>query len=225
VKKALGVIIAGAAAAIGVTVVAACTLIVDSEFKGYSGTCQIPHAGDNVCGQCATQNCQDQINASCADKGNSLADSLASCFSDPSPGTYNSGCFTFLDDASVTAHGQAQSQFDLRGCMSGKCYAACTKCTEVQYGPTACGACIQMYCGAMLDGVNGCCGSDGVQSGIKECIDPVNGSCTSFEATVRDIRTDSGFGGCEDAGYCQQCNFAQCVYDNCVNGMFAHPCQ
>jgi hypothetical protein len=199
--------------AIALSAIAACTLIVDSEFKGYSDSCTLPHSSDNVCGQCVTQNCQDKINANCADNGHSLGTSLSSCMEDPSPSRYgNDNCSQFLDAAPVPGSNEPASQLNLRLCITQSCSDPCRVCTEIDLGTTDCGNCIREQCGKMLDGVMGCCNEDGVRSGLSQCLDsnPSAAQCDDF-TTKADAAALN-----EDAGRCTYDAFGACVVSRCV---------
>jgi hypothetical protein len=214
--RQIGRIVAWSAfGAIALTAIAACTLIVDGQFKGYSDTCQIPHIADNLCGQCVAKNCQSEINANCADQGHTIVDSLSSCMQDPSPGSGFEGnnCDQFLRDASVFAQnsGQSDSQFNLRTCVYGACQAQCRTCVDIDAGTSACGSCIMSNCSAMLSGENGCCNNTNVSSGIAECTDPHVPKCTTLAGLANDG------GSCSGSEGCNPCAFAQCVYDHCIS--------
>lgn len=200
----------------------ACTLIVDNQFKDFGSSCKLPGANDNACGTCVTKNCQAQVDTNCSNPQESIIGSLATCIEDPSPGSSpgESRCSSFLDDASVTANGQAPSQFQLRLCVASLCGDDCRKCIDVDAGTSACGQCIMANCGKRLDGVEGCCNNGTVLGWIQQCTDvnPELAVCGDID-DLADAGTQEDGGFVErDSGFaeCNTHNFAVCVYDHCI---------
>ena len=188
--------------------IAACTLIVDNQEKGLSGTCTPQHAGDNVCGQCAVAHCQGEINAVCAANIGSPGEELSnleSCIADPSPGS-NWSCAPVIGDAALTSTTITQTQNQMRHCLANNCTAACTTCTSIDAGTGQCGSCITSNCNHLLNGNDGCCEVSEVATGIANCTAPVNANCQA----IRDA------GAIPEASMgCTFEQFAQCVVSNC----------
>jgi len=194
--------------------VAACTLWVDGQWNGYSGTCQLPNAGDNVCGACVTQKCQSFVDTTC---GQGVTDQLDLCLSNPSdpsdmPGEWS--CDTFFADASVYDPTQTQDESNLRHCVHDNCPTACSTCTDFDGGPGACGECLTTSCAPILNGIGGCCDDTDIVAGMVSCGSSVNHSCSDF-LTYDTTLPDSG----DDFNHCMRV-FSQCVQTHC-----ATPCQ
>jgi hypothetical protein len=208
---------------------AACSILVASEFSGYSlapdagddsavdtGVCTPPSQAVTNCGQCVAASCQQFVNAVCGNT--SEIENLGNCTNDPSPttGTPSYSCAAFINDAGL-GNGVPPPVFNLRQCTFDNCQTGCTECTDF-YGfdastPVAstCASCIASKCKAQfLDGRNGCCNDDTVQQWLTDCFDPNHPRCSS-------IATAYPFDG---GGFYSQCQsaFGSCVYSNCIQG-------
>lgn len=190
---------------------AACTLWIDDHFKGYSGTCQVPNAGANVCGQCGTQHCQPLIDRTC---GQLVTDQLDQCFADPSYTTRSNWyCSNFFDDAAVYDPSQTPDESNLRHCVHDNCPGECTTCTDFDAGAPPCGDCLRANCASIMNGIDGCCGDDQIGQAMLACGSVVNHSCSAF------LEYDAGDASPPDAasayGYCMY-TFSQCVQKSCA---------
>jgi hypothetical protein len=204
---------------------AACSLLVANEFSGYSlatdsGICSLSNPNGTACGTCVSQYCQIALNNHCTE--GIVSSGLTQCVADPSPQGTGS-CNQFVGDA---AFGFEDNDFDLRTCVSIHCSdpGTCTACTEVDAGSTMCGTCIMSQCGAILSGLNGCCGDPDIQNWVSDCTYSMPGhptTCTTIEGNLANTYpNDGGLPSSvpADAGGCDN-DFANCVYNNCVMGM------
>jgi hypothetical protein len=191
---------------------AACTLWVDNQFKGYSGTCQLPNANDNVCGQCGTQECGPLIDKTCTVGG--VTDQLNRCFTNPSYGGSNTwGCSEILDDAAVNNPMQSADESALRHCVNDHCFDKCTTCTDFDAGVGPCGDCLRSYCASVLNGTTGCCDIDPINAGMAACGSSVNHSCAAF------LEYEAGEGDAappmwDTENWCMN-QFSLCVQNSC----------
>jgi hypothetical protein len=222
----------GALVFLGVGSGAACSLLVASEFSGYSlapdggddsavdsGTCSLANPGGFACGACVAQQCQGLVTKHCAES--IVMSSLSNCVADPSPGSFSGGtCSSFVGDAAFV---QEDMDFDLRACVSTNCTSQCTTCVDVDAGAqdqaNVCGQCIHSQCEPLLSGVTGCCTDQTVQLWIGDCTFYGHQyACQQLDSTIRDnYSQDGGPPGQvpNDAGNCEG-NFANCVYNKCV---------
>ena len=187
--------------------VAACTLWVDNQWKGYSGTCQLPSANANVCGQCATQHCQAFVDRTC---GNLVTDQLEQCLSDPSYSASYWTCGPFFDDASVYDPTQTADESNLRHCVHDSCTGPCSTCTDFDAGAGACGDCLRASCASTLNGNGGCCGDDQIASAMVACGSSVNHDCSEFLTYDAAPPPDGGY----DYNACFRV-FAGCLQSHC----------
>jgi hypothetical protein len=205
---------------------AACSLLVASEFNGYSlandsGVCTLPPDAATLCASCITQNCASQVTAHCGDQ---LFTNLASCAADPSPDSVYGGCGNFVGDAAGFTE---DNNFAMKQCVAINCSGpqACTQCVDVDAGRSLCGQCIMNNCANLLSGLTGCCGDNTLQDWISDCTYDLKGdTCANLESAIRNNYPNPDGGGAlppgsiqPDAGDCVS-DFGICVYNNCVGG-------
>jgi hypothetical protein len=192
---------------------AACTLWVDNQFKGYTSSCQLPNANDNVCGQCGTAHCQGLINTTCGQ--GSVTDDLNSCFADPSypQDQTNWFCQNYFDDAALNDPSLEPDAAALRHCIHDHCGTECSTCTDFEAGTGECGDCLRDACAPIMNGIGGCCTDPDIATGMAACGSSVNHSCSAF------LDYEGGFdeAGPPEAGQPGFCiyAFSTCVQANC----------